>query len=427
MKMLGFFKKIFIASPPFVQGALVSIYEFYFYCRWRLLVADIGGTSRHIKNKKPRILFYHLSGLSFAGTEKFLQILAKYINKDRYDVFFMYSPKPRPSLFGDTRLDGRKYYLNMPGITLIPFEYDSLSGKYPYLVSNMEPSIFDIIYQNNIDLVVSAGSGYAEFPLLFIKQLPIILINIFGSPNAQKNIDNNICISYEVANKIRGIVPKEKVSVMYIQSEGPSFGSDERGADLRMRLGILDSSIVFGRIGRANDGIFDPIGLTAFARVVAQNPAIHYIIMSPPPVARRFVDDHNIPNVHFIDPTANEDEVWAFHNAIDVMAHFRADGESFGLNIAEALLCGKPVITHRSRIWNAHLEYLRPEFSFVVDMNDVDSYADAIAFFAQDHSKKMIKSMGEKAKIQAESLFLMKNNIHIFERWVDNALADKNS
>lgn len=422
---MSFLKKIFTASPASLQGIFLRMYELYFIWKWKSFIPYFDYVPKHIMARKPRILFYHLSGLSFAGTEKFLQILAKYIDKGKYDVFFMYSPKPRPLLFGKATLDGRRYYLNNQGITLIPFEYDSLDSGYPYVVSSMVPNIFDVIRQNEIDLVVSAGSGYSEFPFLFIKDLPIILVNIFGSPNAQKNIANNICISYEVAKKISGTVPKEKINVMYIQSEGPAPDSIRRGLDLRRELRIPDNSIVFGRIGRANDGIFDPIGLTAFARVVAQNPDIHYIIMSPPPVARRFVDEHNISNVHFIEPTANEDEVWAFHNAIDVMAHFRADGESFGLNIAEAMLCGKPIITHRSRIWNAHLEYLRPEFSFVADVDDVDSYADAITFFAKDDTKSMIRSMGGKARMQAEALFLMKNNIHIFERWINDALVDK--
>jgi glycosyltransferase involved in cell wall biosynthesis len=96
------------------------------------------------------------------------------------------------------------------------------------------------------------------------------------------------------------------------------------------------------------------------------------------------VKKNAIQNIHFLDPIYEEHQVWVFHKSIDVLAHFRSDGETFGLNIAESMICGNPIITHKSKIWNAHLEYLDNTNSFVADIDNVDQYAHALEFFTKD-------------------------------------------
>jgi len=121
-------------------------------------------------------------------------------------------------------------------------------------------------------------------------------------------------------------------------------------------------------------------------------------------------------------PSAQEKDVWAFHQAIDVLAHFRKDGESCGLNIEEAMLCGKPIISHKSRIWNAHLKYLDGSFSRVAEIDNIKQYTKYMREFTELKQNGKILKMGKKAKEKAEKLFLIKNNINRFERWVDRAL-----
>ena len=311
--------------PGFIRRFIVWIYsDYYIFKIKKFLKREYPNYLLKTKAKnniRPRILFYHISGLSFAGTEKFLQILAKHLNHNRYDVYFMYSPKSRPC-FGEKPLDGRLGYFKNTPINFIPFDYEKLENKYPYFVYGMSPSIFEVIQKYNIDLLITAGSGYSEFPFNVIKDIPIILLNIFGSPNAQKNIVYNVCISNAVADKIRSIVPKNKIKVMYIPSEYPTKKSFENGKILRRKLGIKDNEIVFGRIGRANDNIFDPIGIMAFKQVVKETPNIHYLIMSSPPILKKIVEEQNIPNVHFLKPSADENDIWAFHQAIDVLITF---------------------------------------------------------------------------------------------------------
>jgi glycosyltransferase involved in cell wall biosynthesis len=410
--------------PKPLLVCVFKLFELYFYIFTIIKMKHHLRGDRNNKNEgnkhKTRILFYHISGLSFGGTEKFLQIIAKYIDKDKFDIYYMYSPKPRVTT-GPTRLDGRLNYLQGNGIHLIEFDYDSIDTTYPYIVRGMSPSVHDVIRDNNIDLFISAGSGYAEFPFNIIKNIPVVLINIFGVPNTQNNIKTNICISHAVQEKVMRVTPKDKTEVIYIQSEQPKDEFRELGLELRRKFGIKDTEVVFGRIGRADDSIFDPIGINAFEQVVKQDASAHYIIMSPPPVLVNIVKERNIPNVHFLPPSGNEDDVWSFHFSLDALAHFRLDGESFGLNIAESMIAGNPIITHKSHIWNAHLEYLNSEFSFVCEKDDVTAYADAMRQILQAKKSGTIDNMKTESKKVASDLFLIEHSIKKIESIIHKA------
>jgi glycosyltransferase involved in cell wall biosynthesis len=320
-----------------------------------------------------------------------------------------------------SRLDGRIDYMKNSDINLIEFDYENMEDKYPYIIKKMNPSIFKIISDKKIDLLITAGSGYSEFPFNIIKNIPIILINIFASPNIQNNIVKNICISNDVLNKVSKIIKKEKLDCIYIQSDKPRNSYADSGINLRKTLGINEKDFVFGRIGRPDDNIFDPIALNAFKEL---DPSLnaHYIIMSPPPVAIEMVKKYNIKNVHFINPSPEEADVWAFHYSLDAMAHFRKDGESFGLNIAESMIAGNPIITHKSDIWNSHLEYLDPDFSIVVEKDDIDGYKKAMECMITSKVNGSIITMKSKAKNKASDIFIIDNNIKDIENIIDSAL-----
>jgi glycosyltransferase involved in cell wall biosynthesis len=433
MRIKAFAKHILKKIPYPLNTSILRAYELY-YSRavthrlskeQREILKKINSTKTLPRSaeKKTRILFYHISGLSSGGTEKFLQIIAKHLDRSKFDVFFMYSPKPRSSS-GGIRLDSRKSYLP-EDTTLVEFDYTEIEQKYPYFVVDQKPTIHEIIEEHNIDLVCTAGSGYTEYPINTITKVPIVLINIFGSPSVQPNIKKHISISHAVDAMIKPYISADKREVIYIQSEDPlkTYSSSqikEMRKATRAKFNIPEDAFVFGRIGRADDNIFDPIGINAFEQVVKKYPSAHYLIMSTPPILEKIVKERNIPNVHFLPPSGLEADVWSFHFAIDTLAHFRLDGESFGLNIAESMIAGNPIITHKSHIWNAHLEYLDPSFSFVVEKDDVDGYVKAMESLIKnatlgEDGKMAIKVMQDKAREQAEKLFLIEGSIRKIE------------
>jgi glycosyltransferase involved in cell wall biosynthesis len=358
------------------------------------------------QNIKPRILFYDINGLSYAGTQKFEQILARHLDKSKYEVFFMYSSKMH---------NERRDYFAGSGVNLIDFDFNNILNELPFTVRGMRPHIFQALNEHRIDLLVVSGPGYPEFPVANITGTPIIFLNIFGSVNIQKNIKMHICISKLLAEIVKQSIPSDKIDVMYVPSDGPDEQAEERGKRLRESFGIKDDEMIFGRIGRPDDNIFDPIGIQAFKIAQKLHSGIHYIIVAPPPALTKMVENEQISNVHFINPTADEREIWAFHHAIDAMAHFRYDGETCGLNIAESMLCAKPIITHKSPIWNAHLEYIDDSFGRVAGVGDVARYADFMTEFTDLKKASRLFPLGEAARNKAVKLFSINDAMKKFE------------
>ena len=385
----------------------------------RLLIFLKTCFDKPVKTKK-RILFYYVYALAYGGTSSLIQILAKHLNKEEFEVFIMYSGKVDKDVGQSIAGDSRKKFVSETGINFIPFDYDYIEKTLPYFIRGHNPRLEDVIKTLKIDVLVATGAGHAEHPFSAIKSLPIIFLYIFGQSNVQKNITHHLCISEAVANKLSPVIPKEKVKVIYVPSEGP-INQFQEGLAIRKRFGIKDSDLVFGRIGRASDWIFDPIGILAFENLVKKYPHCHYLIVAPPPELIKIQKAKQIPNVHFLEELGTKEELWAFYFALDVYAHFRKDGESFGLNIVEAMFKGMPVISHKSTIWNAHLEYLDPSFAFVADVDNVVQYEQFMEFFVKDTNRVHIKTMGEKAKEKAQK-FHIKNHIGVFEGFIEEAL-----
>ncbi len=370
----------------------------------------------HTKDKpckptKKRILFYNVNSLNFGGTEKFLQILAKHINKREFEVYFMYPEITEKN----TNTLVRYEYVKSGAVIMLPFTYKEIELFQPYFVKGANPDITKLVKTLNIDVLVTTSSGSAGYPHTSIRKTPIVFLNIFGQPNLQKNIATHVCISKEVAEKISPIVPQGKIDFLPVPSEGPDENADQRGKELRKKIGIQEDALVFGRIGRSDNGIYDPIALNAFREALKTRTDIHYLVMSAPPKMIETVETEKIPNVHFLPPSSDEENIWAFHSAIDVLAHSRLDGESFGLNIAESMLSGNPIISHRSHIWNAHLEYLDESFARVSDKDDVSAYTKYILEFAKLHDEGKLRELGQSAQKVAEEKFLIRNNIGHFE------------
>ncbi len=334
--------------------------------------------SPHLRRPVQNVLIYHLSGLSFAGTEKCLQVIANALAEE-YNVFFMYGDRTAES--------ARKATMN-PRITFIPFSYDTASPSVPHRITTMKPHFKEVLHDTQIDLIVTASPGYAHYPWNIVDDIPIVLVNIFGAPTLQKNVHTCICISDTVrlhAEAWSGEIPARNVTMYAPLAKLPPDEVRMHGMKLRHEFGIAESDFVFGRIGRDDNAIFDPIGIRAWQKIASEYPHAHYLIMSPPPVLVELVRSEAIPRVHFLPKSAAEHDVWAFHGALDAMAHFRRDGETSGVAIAESLIVGNPILTHRSSMWNAHLEYLDSSCARVAAIDDALGYSDHMKTFIELH------------------------------------------
>ncbi len=130
-------------------------------------------------------------------------------------------------------------------------------------------------------------------------------------------------------------------------------------ADMRQSLGIPRSALVFGRYG--GEGTFNIRFAHDVVRSIARRrPDIYFLFMNTRPVLRsRFV---RLPlrrdNIVYLPSTADLHAKTCFINTCDAMLHARADGETFGLAVAEFSIRNKPVLTYSGSEDQAHIEML---------------------------------------------------------------------
>ena len=86
------------------------------------------------------------------------------------------------------------------------------------------------------------------------------------------------------------------------------------------------------------------------------------------------------------------------------------------------MIAGNPIITHKSHIWNAHLEYLRPEFSFIAEQHDVQKYKEHMESIIQAKSNGKILQMRETSEMTGKKLFIINNSIAKIETMIDCAV-----
>ena len=119
---------------------------------------------------------------------------------------------------------------------------------------------------------------------------------------------------------------------------------------LREILKIPSSHIVLGYHG-GEDQFSISYAKKAIERVLCVREDMQFIFLNVKPWI-------NHPKVHFLPGTYDMEQKAAFIEACDGMIHARADGETFGMSIAEFAVKNKPVITQGFAPDWAHIQML---------------------------------------------------------------------
>lgn len=121
----------------------------------------------------------------------------------------------------------------------------------------------------------------------------------------------------------------------------------ERAA-FRARHAIPADALVFTRVGSPLAGKWHPVVLDAFARFAAGEPRAWLVLVGCPPELRPRIAEMPADarrRVVDIPLLLGDAALRECYGSCDVFLHASAIGESFGLVLCEALLCGLPVIT----------------------------------------------------------------------------------
>ena len=144
--------------------------------------------------------------------------------------------------------------------------------------------------------------------------------------------------------------------------------------DLRDELG-LQNKFVYGRIARADRDIYCNLNLRAYAQIETEDTVFLYV--APFEQARVDAAALGIKNIIWLPPELDLIRLSKIYNTFDIVCHSNGIGETFGNTIAEAMMHGKPVISHDAgTTWpQAHKDLFGARHDLFRGPNDVEGYA----------------------------------------------------
>ncbi len=349
-------------------------------------------------SKKIRIAFVKFGGMSAGGTERWLQMMAANLPTDQFQVDYFYC-NAAPYVgsdykHADTDLS-RLQYMEKHGVNLIRFHVGAKDITVP-THDWVDTDFWDYFDHRQYDFVQTAKAGPAEYPYYLI---PIPVVE-FVALSAGVDDSPNLAWSFHLSQwQRRGWIasggnPKES-SVIPIPALPPATE-----ANLRAELGIPADALVCGFHQRADDSIHSPIPLNAFQKVFHADR--HFVIMGASDLYKMQAHDLNLKNVHFVNHSGDKTKISAFLNTLDIFAHGRRDGETFGAVLAEAMAHERPCLSHASLVGNnnAQLETMGPGGLFA---QDLDEYCQMLETLFEN--EELRKKLAQKARTHAERYY----------------------
>jgi hypothetical protein len=365
-----------------------------------------------------RVAFVKFGGLAAGGTERWLQMMAANLSRDRFAVDYFYCDAA-PYVGADFKHSdtdpARLAYMRQAGVNLVKFHVgakDVRTSTHKWL----DTDFWELFDARAYDLVQTATAGPAEYPYSEI-DLPIFE---YITLNAGINRSRNVALTIHVSQwqRRRWVARGGRVGrsdVIPIPAERPASE-----LDLREQLGIPADARVAGFHQRPHDEIFSPIPLDAFTELVAGDR--WFVIMGGSELYRKQAARLGLETVCFLEHDGSGEGISRFLNTLDVFAHGRADGETFGTVFAEAMMHGKACLSHYSPIANGQVETMGPAGLFALDTGD---YAAKLERLLSD--RDLCESLARKARPHAERYYSLDSCVRRLERAFETALGRADS
>lgn len=270
--------------------------------------------------------------------------------------------------------------------------FEGGTALFKEVITELSPDIVHFNrgkWESYFDTLINSAAGKAV----------CVETNIFGYP-ASENYFDHLAKAYFVSNWLLDKSPWSglKGAVLYNPIKKPA-----NHESIRHQLGIPEDAFVFGRISRP-DLADDDFILEAFNQV--QHDNTYLLILAGSEIMREAANSHE--KIKLIEATTDEAVISRFYNSIDLLLHYRIDGETFGMNIAEAMIHGKPVISHLSHVDNAQAELLASSekygtVGYITAENDMQAYIKHMEALMNDPYH--LQATGENAKKRAQELF----------------------
>jgi glycosyltransferase involved in cell wall biosynthesis len=365
--------------------------------------------------KKIRVAFIKFGGLSAGGTERWLQMMAVNLPRDRFAVDYYYCDAAPylGSNYKHANTDpDRMNYLQDNGISLIKFHVgfkDITRSTHAWV----DTDFWEIFDSSAYDLVQTAKAGDKEYPYYLI-DLPVVeFVALSSGVDPSPNIAYSIHPSdWQRSRWIKAGGKLEKSSVIPVPVEKPISI-----ATLREELHIPNEAVVAGYHQRPDNNTASEIPLGAFSKI--QKPNWHFIILGGGTLYRHWAKDLEVKNVHFLEASADPTRISNFLNTLDIFAHGRKDGETFGTVFAEAMIHGLPCLSHFTESANAQEETMNKGGLFAKDFED---YKYKLQNLFEDNELRT--ELGSFGRAYAEKFYrvegAVKNLCEVYEKILKN-------
>jgi hypothetical protein len=337
-------------------------------------------------------VLHYLPNLDLGGTAKTCQLFFEHASKD-FEVAVAY-----PANCDLIRMDEFEKAAKVSDGRLF-----SLDGVR---------SIQDVIDDNNIDILHVYRSGYKEFPEPGddVNVPHFVETNVFGFLDPNPKVSKTLYMSkwlmedsFKRMNMRCFAWGQNRFDYVNNPVEMPYTDNKMKGLDT--------DAIWLGRCGRPDNGIYNSVNVDAARLLRLQGYDVRFLVVAPP---SNMVDDliaYEIP-FKMIEPTTDPLVLSQFYNSLNIYAHARADGETFGVNIAEAMIHGIPVVTHIATpsvpgmgVFQSQTELVDDGDTGLIVNNDPVEYSEAL--------KKIIDNPGMTSRMCFNSIAKALREYHV--------------
>ena len=330
-------------------------------------------------------VIHYLCDLGIGGTQKTCQLFCKYLDRKKFDVYLAFKgdakSNPRHKLFEDAVGADKMFYINE--------------------TSDLQEAIDDY----SIDILHVYRSGFTEFPEpgVDVNVPHFVETNIFGHIDRNALIDRTLFMSKWLMNHAL----RSRSGPRFDFVNNPvEYANSSRAITLEHE----EDTVWLGRCGRPDNGIYNSVNVDAARLLRLQGYDVRFLVIAAPSNMIEDLKKYDIPYLA-MDPTVDPGLLDCFYNSIDIYAHARADGETFGVNIAEAMMHGKPVVTHVATpsfpgmgVFQSQTELVDNYKTGIVVNNDPAEYADALKQFIDD--QQLRDECGIRGKLKAQKEYL---------------------
>lgn len=329
---------------------------------------------------------------TFWWTQKVKQILSKYLNKTKYNIYVWayFTWWERKEIIESFWIETAIFY----------WEYSNLK----IFIKEKWIKIIHFHRSNNFVLELYPLIK-KDFP--FIKILETNAFWQISKSDVENLVDYRIFVSFFCANRFiknNNLDPKKFLTnntVIYNPidlTERLDINYSDI-IDFKKKYWIKDDEIILWRLWRKDNYKFSNLCIDFLPYLVKHNIKFKYLIMWLTESKKKYIKNNGLSNyIIELDNSSNNKDLAIFYSTIDILCHTSLIGESFWYVYIEAMIYWKPILTNTTpNKDNAQIEIIKNWINWYIASNPKDFYNNFLILY---NNKNIFNSIKAKNKLE---------------------------